>query len=107
MKVYVVCWASGWQDDHCNTQTNSGIYGAYDSLEKAKAGLEEYKEQFVEELKENAIDPDYPYEDVTEALNDMDIQIYGSVEANYFEIDYNFADTRNEMHISIEETEVH
>ena len=52
MKVYIVCWASGWQDDHCNTQTNSGVYGAYDSLEKAKAGLEEYKEIFVEELKD-------------------------------------------------------
>lgn len=102
-KIYVVCWASGWQDDYGNTQSNSGVYGAYDSLEKAKVGLEEYKNNFLEELKENAIDSEYSEE---EMIADMDIQVYGSANAYYFEIDYNSCDVRNEMHISIEETEV-
>ena len=106
MRVYVVCWASGWQDDYCNTQTNSGIYGAYDSLDKAKAGLEEYKEQFIEELIDESIGPESSEEEAQEAKEALNIGIYGSAEECYFEIDYDFADSRNEMHISIRDVEV-
>ena len=106
MKVYVVCWASGWQDDRGNTQTNSGVYGVYDSLEKAQTGIEEYKNIFIEELEASVVDSDSAEEEVREALDDMDIQIMGSSEACYFEIDYNSWDTRSEMHISIRDAEV-
>ena len=106
MKVHIVCWASGWQDDYGNTQSNSGVYGAYDSLDKARAGLVEYKDQFLAELKESLIDPESPEKDIEEAIKDADIQIYGSSSACYYEIDYTSCDTRNEMHISIEETEL-
>ena len=106
MRVYVVCWASGWQDDRGDTETNSGIYGVYDSLDKARVGLDEYKANILEELKESVIDPDYSEEEMQEAMDDMDIQIYGSAEACYFEINYNSWDTRSEMHISIRDAEV-
>lgn len=106
MKVYVVCWASGWQDDCGNTQSNSGVYGVYDSLDKARAGLEEYKDIFLEELKESVIDPDDSEEEIKEAVDNMDIEMIGSAEACYYEIDYNSWDTRSEMHISIRDTEI-
>ena len=105
-KIYVVCWASGWQDDCGNTQTNSGVYSAYDSLDKARAGLEEYKNTFLEELKESAIDSDYSEEEIKEAVDSMNIEIIGSTDACYYEVDYDSWDTRNEMHISIRDTEI-
>lgn len=106
MTVYVVCWASGWQDDCGNTQTNPGVYGVYDSLDKARVGLAEYKDIFLEELKESVTDPDYTEEEIAESIEDMDIEVVGSPDACYFEIDYTSWDTRNSMYISIEKTEV-
>jgi hypothetical protein len=106
MKVYVVCWGSGWQDDCGNTQTNSGVHGVYDSLNKAKVAIDEYKDIFIKELEETIIDSDYSEDEVKEVVEDMDIEIYGSADAGYYEIDYYSCDTRNEMHISIRDVEV-
>ena len=107
-KVYVVCWASGWQDDCGNTKTNSGVYGVYDSLDKAKVGIEEYKEVFLEELKEPFLEEDaYDNEEERqEAIDDLDIEIVGSAKACYFEITYDSWGTRSSMHISIRGAEV-
>jgi hypothetical protein len=82
------------------------VYGAYDSLDKAMAGLEEYKNIFIDELVESVIDPEYTDEEIQEAKEDLQTAIYGSTKDGYFEIDYSFADTRNEMHISIRDVEV-
>lgn len=106
MKVYVVCWGSGWQDDCGNTQTNSGVYGAYDSLDKAKVAIDEYKDIFLKELEESVIDLDYSEDEVKEAVEDMNIEIIGSADVGYYEIDYDSWDTRSAMYISIRDAKV-
>lgn len=106
-KIYIVCWASGWQDDHGNTQTNSGVHGAFDSLDKAKTALEEYKNLFIEQLVEDLIDgEELSVDEIQEIRDNLAIEVYGSVNDGYFEIDYDSWDTRNEMHISIRDVEV-
>lgn len=108
MKNYVVCWASGWQDDHGNTEVTSDIYGVYSSLEKAKAGLEDAKQWHLENLTEHIREDDgYESEEEKQAsIDDMEIEVYGSIENCYFEITYYSWDTRNAVHISIRDAEV-
>ena len=106
MKTYIVCWACGWQNDRGEVETNSGVYCAYDSLEKARTGLEEYKNLFLEELKENALDNDEYEPDIANFMDALDVEIVGSSEACYFEITYNTWDMRSSLHISIRETEI-
>jgi hypothetical protein len=108
MKNYVVCWASGWQDDRGNTEVNSGINGIYDSLDKAKAGLEEAKQLHLEELMEPFIEEDAydSEEERQEAINNLEIEVYGSVDDGYFEITYYSWDSKNAIHISIRDDKV-
>ena len=99
-KIYVVCWASGSTDDRGNAHAYSGTAGAYRDKADALKALEEYKNETLEDVK-NDIDPDG---DMPELIDDAGIQVYGSVAEEYFEIDYILGIEPVEIYIGISET---
>ena len=100
-KVYVVCWGHATTDDRGNAQAYSNVHGVYSTLESAKTGLEELKNEFVDEIVNN---PDFDEDDKAIARNNL--QIYGSVEEGYFELDNDICDIVEETYLTIVEKEV-
>lgn len=96
-ELYAICWGSGSCDDHGNAHAYSGVEALYTSKEKALEALVAYKDQTLEEIKDD-LDPDEEYPDLVE---DADIQVYGSVEEEYFEIDYTIGDEPCEVYIRV------
>ena len=102
MKVYTVVWACGSADDHYVVHTNAGVHGIYTSKESAKIGLEECKQRTLEELADT-VDPDG---DMPELMNEIDLEIEGSVDEEYFRFLYTLGcEPVNEL-IKIEEVEI-
>lgn len=102
MKVYTVVWACGSADDHDVVHTNVGVHGVYTSKESAKVGLEECKQRTLDELAD-AVDPDG---DMSELMDEIDLDIEGSVDDEYFRIEYTLGcEPVNEL-IKIEEVEI-
>ncbi len=102
MKVYTVVWACGSVDDHDVVHTNVGVHGVYASKESAKVGLEECKQRTLDELAD-AVDPDG---DMPELMDEIDLDIEGSVDDEYFRIEYTLGcEPVNEL-IKIEEQEL-
>lgn len=95
-QVYIVCWGSAGQDDDGNSKAYSNVHGVYAFLDDALKGLEECKNECYEEIVNN---PDYDEEE--RELAQVNSQVYGSVNDNYFEIDYNIGDTSCELYISL------
>jgi hypothetical protein len=95
-KVYIVCWGCASNDDNGNNIANANVHGVYRNLDDAKAGLLECKNEFVDEIVNN---PDYDEED--RELAEINHCVYGSVEDDYFEIDYASGDTFNELRIEL------
>jgi hypothetical protein len=81
--VYVVCWGNASQDDDGNSAAYSGVHGIYAFEDDAKKGLADCKEEILKELTE---DPNLAEEDKQE-IKDT-VQVYGSVQDDFFEIDY-------------------
>ena len=96
-KLYAVCWGSGSTDDHGNAHANSGIVGVYRNKEDALKALETYKDETLEEVKED-LDPD------NEFPEERDVQVYGSMAEEYFEIDYTLGIEPVEIYIGISVT---
>lgn len=101
MKVYVVCWACASQDDNGNCTANGGVHGVYTDPEKARVGLIECKEEMYDEIVYN---PDYDENDIKNMKDN--VEVYGSADQDYFEIDYESWDIPNEIRIEIVESEV-
>lgn len=101
MKVYVVCWACASQDDNGNCTANGGVHGVYTDPEKARVGLIECKEEMYNEIVYN---PDYDENDIKNMKDN--VEVYGSSDQDYFEIDYESWDIPNEIRIEIVESEV-
>jgi hypothetical protein len=99
--VYVVCWASASQDDDGNSKAFSGVYNIYNYADKAKNGLESCKNEFLDDLVNN---PDLDEEDREELK--ASIHTYGSVNDDFFEIDYISGDISCELYIHIVEKEL-
>ena len=99
-KLYAVCWGSGSVDDHGNAHAYSGIVGVYKNKDDAKKALETYKDETLKEVYED-IDPDG---DMPELVDDANIQVYGSIKEEYFEIDYTLGTEPVELYIGISET---
>ena len=97
-KLYAVCWGSGSTDDHGNAHAYSGIVGVYRNKEDALKSLVDYKNETLEDVYED-IDPDHEYEDERDKVH-----VYGSVEQEYFEIDYILGCEPVELYIGISET---
>ena len=99
-KIYVVCWASGSTDDHGNAHAYSGTAGAYRNKDDALKALEEYKDETLQEVYED-VDPDGEYPDERD-----NVHVYGSVQDEYFEIDYILGTEPVELYIGISETTI-
>ena len=100
-KVYVVCWSSAGQDDDGNSRAFAGVHGVYTFEDDAKKGLEECKNDIYREITEN---PDYDEADMAEVM--ASTQVYGSVNDDYFEIDYTMGDVPCEIYITLQIKEV-
>ena len=99
-KVYVVCWGSGSVDDDGNAHTYSGTAGVYRNKEDALKALETYKDETLADVYED-LDPDG---DMPEERRE--VKVYGSVEDEYFEIDYILGIEPVELYIGISETQL-
>lgn len=95
MQVLTVVWGSGSCDDHGAAHAFAGVHGIYKSEESAKQGLEECKNDIYEEAL-STLDPDNEFPDVR-----SEVQVYGSVEDGYFEIDYTIGTEPVEIYIGI------
>jgi hypothetical protein len=100
-KVYVVCWGSAGQDDDGNPVAFSGVHGLYTSKEAARKGLVDCKDEIYDDI----VNDDFYDEEDREAMK-ADTHIYGSVEEEYFEIDYTIGDTPCEVHIRIDKVKI-
>lgn len=100
-KLYVVSWGSGWSDEKDTVSTHCGVHGLYRDRASAERGLEECRDEFIDEIVNN---PDFDEEDREAATQDL--EVYGSVKEDYFEIDYTSWDKRNEIYIHLEEKEI-
>ena len=96
-KVYIVCWGSAGQDDDGNSKAYCGVHGVYAFMDDAKKGLEECKNECCNEIVDN---PDFDEEDREEVK--ASTQVYGSVDDDYFEIDYELGGIPTEIYIKIE-----
>lgn len=100
-KLWVVCWGSAGSDDDGNAKAFTGVHGVYKSKELARKGLVECKDEIYDEIVNN---PDFDENDVEEAKKTT--RVYGSVNEDYFEIDYVLGDTPVEVYINLVEQEV-
>ena len=101
-KIYVVHWGCGSADARGRGHAYSGVVSAHFNKADALKALEEYKDETLEDVK-NDIDPDG---DMPELVDDAGIQVYGSVAEEYFEIDYELGLESVEIHIGISETTI-
>lgn len=99
-KLYAVCWGSGSIDDRGNAHAYSGIVGVYRNKDDAKKALETYKDETLEDVYED-IDPDSECPEERES-----VKVYGSVDDEYFEIDYILGTEPVELYIGISETQL-
>lgn len=97
-KVYVVCWGSGSTDDRGNAHAYSGTAGVYRNKEDALKALETYKDMTLDDVY-NDLDPDGEFPEERDSVH-----VYGSVEDEYFEIDYALGIEPVEIYIGISET---
>ena len=102
MEVFAVIWSSGSSDDHGIPHSFAGVHGVYKSKESAKTMLEVCKNAILSDIK-NDLNPDGEYPDYEEEAN---IQVYGSVEQEYFEIDYTLGTEPVEVYIGINATRI-
>ena len=102
MKVYTVIWACGSADDDDLVHTNAGVHGVYTSKESAKIGLEECKQHILDEVK-NSVDPD---DEEPELMEEINLEVYGSVDEEYFEISYTLGLEQVVEHTKICEVEL-
>lgn len=98
-KIYTVCWGSAGQDDDGNSKAFSGVFGTYTSKEVAKRALEDCKIEMYNEVVN-----DYAFDGCDESYIEENVKVYGSVEEDYFEIDYNVCDFVHEIYINLVET---
>lgn len=97
MEVLTVVWSSGSCDDHGNAHSFAGVHGIYKSEESARKGLEECKDDIVQEaMSAMGFDESENPEDYRK-----EIQVYGSVTDGYFEVDYTVGDEPVEIYIGI------
>jgi hypothetical protein len=97
MEVYAVVWGTGSCDDHGNAHAFSGVHGIYKSEASAKTMLEVCKNDILGDIN-NDLNPDGDFPEYEEEAN---IQVYGSVESGYFEIDYTIGTEPVEIYIQI------
>jgi hypothetical protein len=106
MKVYIVHWGSGTVDDDGNTSSYCGVHSVHTSLESAKKALVQCKDETIADLEAPFIEDAESEEEKQEQLDELNIQVYGSEAEDYFEIDYDSWDVKNEIYVGITEKEI-
>lgn len=99
-KVYIICWGSSSCDDDGNAHAFTGVHGIYKTEESAKIALNLCKEEVVNDVLSD-LDPDG---DMPEERRE--VQVYGSVNEGYFEIDYTLGTEPVEIYIRLEEKDL-
>ena len=97
-KLFVVCWGHSSINDDGNCVANCGVTGVYKTRKKAEEALEADVKAFIDELTDGM-----DAEDAQEIFKN--IQCYGSVAEDYFEVDYEWADNNSEYRVEIIEQE--
>jgi hypothetical protein len=82
MEVLTVIWSSGSCDDHGNAHSFAGVHGIYKSEASAQQGLEECKQEMLDEIYTD-LDPDNEFPGIRD-----EVQINGSNRDGYYEISY-------------------
>jgi hypothetical protein len=100
MKVYIVLWGTGSCDDHYNAHAYANVHGIYKSEASALKALEDCKQEIYDEILTN-LDPDGEFPNIED-----EVQIYGSVENGYFEIDYVLGTEPVEIYVTMVEKEI-
>lgn len=96
MQVFSVVWGRGAYSDDNSVNTYAGVHGLYRTEDDAKKGLEECKQEFLNEILNN---PDLSDDDKESFKHN--VQVYGSVVDDYFEIDYIMDECPVEIYIQI------
>ncbi len=96
-QVYVVCWGSAGMDDDGNAKAFAGVHGVFAFVDDAKHALEACKDEIYNEIVDN---PDFDEEEREEVK--ASTHVYGSVNDDYFEIDYELGGVPAEIYIHIE-----
>lgn len=105
-KVWVVHWGSGTLDDDRNTSAFCGVHSVHTSLKSARKALVQCKDETIADLKAPFIEDAESEEELQEQLDELNIQVYGSEAEDYFEIDYDSWDVRNEIYVGLTEKEI-
>jgi hypothetical protein len=106
MKVYIVHWGEGTIDDNGNTSSYCGVHSVHTSLECARKSLVQCKDETIADLEAPFIEDAESEEEKQGQLDELNIQVYGSEAEDYFEIDYDSWDVRNEIYVGITEKEI-
>lgn len=101
MLVFNVVWGRGAYTEDNTVNTYAGVHGTYFAEADAKKGLEECKQEFFDEVLNN---PDLSDDDKESFRHN--VQVYGSVNDDYFEIDYTVDDRPVEIYIQLTHTRV-
>ena len=96
-QVYVVCWGSAGADDDGNAKAFAGVHGVFAFKDDAKRALEACKDEIYNEIVDNPDLEEYEIELVKQST-----RVYGSVNDDYFEIDYELGGVPAEIYIKIE-----
>lgn len=97
MEIYTVIWGSaGYDSDDQVVKAYAGVHGTYKTEASAQKALEECKQEFIDEVMNN---PDFDEFDKASFKNNL--EIYGSIEDGYFELDYEYAGAPVEIYIQI------
>ena len=95
-KIYIVHWASASSDDDGNAKAFAGVHGVYSTKSAALRGLVECKDVTYDEIVQDEDEEALEYAK-------SHTRVYGSEAEEYFEIDWDFADTTSEIYITISE----
>ncbi len=99
--MWIITFGNASMDDHGNPVAHCGCIGIYTDKEKALTALVNEKDSCVADLKSS-------YEEEAETAEDLEtlinsIHVYGSLQEEYFEIDFDFADGTAEYCLRLEE----
>ena len=102
--MWVITFGNASQDDHGNSHAYCGCIGTYSDKEQALNALLAEKESTVEDIKSNYSEEAEDADELQSLVNS--IQVYGSTQEEYFEIDFDLADSRAEYYLRLEEVSI-
>lgn len=102
--MWAITFGTASQDDHGNSHAYCGCIGIYSDKEQALNALLAEKESSVADIKSNYSEEAEDADELQSLINS--IQVYGSTQEEYFEIDFDLADSRAEYYLRLEEVSI-